>query len=203
MMNGDLTAAEMTISLMNDYAARLGFSPYQGVATVWEGKLLIERGDFANGVALIRRGMNTYEQAGCQMCHAEFLGYLTEGLARLNHIEEAHETIERAISRAQQFGEGLYHAELVRIMGDLLLRWSPDTRAAEAADCFRRAIELARGQGALFWELRSSISLARLRMTQGRVPDARRVLEPVYERFTQGFKAPDMRAAKALLEVMR
>jgi hypothetical protein len=59
---------------------------------------------------------------------------------------------------------------------------------------------MAREQGALFWELRAALSLARLKATQGR-PEAKRVLTPVYDRFTEGFETADLRAARAMLEL--
>jgi predicted ATPase len=73
-----------------------------------------------------------------------------------------------------------------------------ETAAAEA--CFARAGEMASGQGALFWQLRIALGLARLRMSQDRRNAARQVLAPVYDRFTEGFATPDLRAAKALLD---
>jgi predicted ATPase len=50
------------------------------------------------------------------------------------------------------------------------------------------------------WELRSATSLARLKVKQGRGDEARQILGPVYERFTEGFETTDLRAARALLE---
>ena len=60
---------------------------------------------------------------------------------------------------------------------------------------------MAREQGALFWELRAALSLARLKATQGRPEEAKRVLTPVYDRFTEGFETADLRAARAMLEL--
>jgi predicted ATPase len=59
---------------------------------------------------------------------------------------------------------------------------------------------LAREQGALFWELRVALSLARLLRGQGRSADAMAVLQPVYDRFTEGFATADLEQAKNLLE---
>ena len=70
--------------------------------------------------------------------------------------------------------------------------------AAEA--CFAEALEVARGQGALFWELRAALSLARLRIGQERPGDARAVLAPAYDRCTEGFETADLRSATAMLE---
>jgi predicted ATPase len=69
-----------------------------------------------------------------------------------------------------------------------------------AEDSFREAINIARQQEALLWELRAALSLARLRVTRGRGGEARQLLAQVYDRFTEGFQTPDLRAAKAFLD---
>jgi hypothetical protein len=50
------------------------------------------------------------------------------------------------------------------------------------------------------WELRASMSLARLWRDQGKVSEARELLAPVYGWFTEGFDTRDLKEAKALLE---
>ena len=62
--------------------------------------------------------------------------------------------------------------------------------------------EMAGEQDALFWQLRIALSLARLRVTQGRRNHARLVLAPVYDRFTEGFATTDLRAARAMLDTL-
>jgi len=47
------------------------------------------------------------------------------------------------------------------------------------------------------------MSLARLWRGQRRVNEARKLLRPVYRRFTEGFETPDLIAAKALLDSLR
>ena len=61
-----------------------------------------------------------------------------------------------------------------------------------------RSLDWARRQGALSWELRAATSLARLWHEQGRTADARALLMPVYDRFTEGFDTADLKAARAL-----
>jgi predicted ATPase len=65
---------------------------------------------------------------------------------------------------------------------------------------FSEALEVAREQDALSWELRSALSFARLRFRQDRQDDARQLLAPVYSRFTEGFETPDLRSASAMLQ---
>ncbi len=105
--------------------------------------------------------------------------------------------MERAIAWTHQSGEVWYQAELVRLKGELMLQQS---LAIEAEDCFRAANEIARERGALSWGLRIALSLALLQVTQGRHDKARQLLAPVYDRFTEGFGTPDLRAARALLD---
>ena len=69
-----------------------------------------------------------------------------------------------------------------------------------AESCFRTAVEVARAQEAKWWELRASVSLARLLRDTGRADEARAVLTEIYNWFTEGFELPDLREAKALLE---
>ena len=72
--------------------------------------------------------------------------------------------------------------------------------AAVAEDHFRQALDSARQQGALSWELRAATSLARLWNGQNRRTEALALLQPVYDRFTEGFDTADLKAAKALLD---
>jgi predicted ATPase len=58
---------------------------------------------------------------------------------------------------------------------------------------------MAREQGALFWELRVALILARLLRGQGRSAEAVGILQPVYDRFTEGFATADLQTAKRLL----
>jgi predicted ATPase len=50
------------------------------------------------------------------------------------------------------------------------------------------------------WELRAAMSLARLWRDQGKVQQARELLAPVYDWFTEGFDTRNLKEAKALLE---
>jgi predicted ATPase len=70
--------------------------------------------------------------------------------------------------------------------------------AAEAS--FHKAIAVARRQSAKLYELRAASSLARLWRDQGNRAEARELLAPVYGWFTEGFDAPVLQEAKAMLE---
>lgn len=200
LLTGNLAAAERAIAALTDWAARIDATLWKMMATCWRGKLLIDRGEFSRGIELISQTLDVCEQSGWQMGYAQFLGCLAEGLAGLGHLVEAYTTLERAIARAENHGERWYLAELLRLKGELMLQQSKIALADEAEECFLKANEVAREQGALLWELRIALSLARLRIAQDRSGEVRQFLAPVYERFTEGFDMPALREARALLE---
>jgi predicted ATPase len=55
----------------------------------------------------------------------------------------------------------------------------------------------------LSWELRAATSLARLLRDQDRPADGMALLQPIYDRFTEGFDTSDLKAAKALLDALQ
>jgi predicted ATPase len=88
--------------------------------------------------------------------------------------------------------------ETLRVKGELLALRDPADPAVK--ESFYRGAEVAREQDALFWELRLAASLARLCIMQKRHAEARQILAPVYDRFTEGLGTVDLRAARTLLD---
>ena len=116
-------------------------------------------------------------------------------------FEDAHKALNEGLAVAEKNDDRCHEAELHRLKGELLLAESPDQIAA-AEDCFRRAIETALRQQSKGWELRATMSLARLWQRQGRRDDARAALAAVYSTYTEGFTTPDLVEAGALLEAL-
>jgi len=88
---------------------------------------------------------------------------------------------------------------VLRIAGEIALK-SPERDTAKAEAYFERAIAVARQQQAKSWELRAAMSLARLWRDQGKRAEARDLLAPIYDWFTEGFDTIDLKEAKALLD---
>jgi len=96
-------------------------------------------------------------------------------------------------------GVRVAEAELNLVKGELILaRSSSDHEEAEV--CFRKALDVARRQSSKLFELRAATRLARLWQNQGRKDEARELLAPVYDWFTEGFDTWDLKEAKALLD---
>jgi tetratricopeptide (TPR) repeat protein len=163
------------------------------------GRALFELGQPAEGLAEMEIGIS-----GCQRLRGvPRLQYLialhAEAIARIGRLEEALATINEALAHVEQTGEQVDYAEMLRLRGELLLM-RDRSATAEAENSFRTAIEIARAQEAKWWELRTSVSLARLLRDTNRRDEARTMLGTVYNWFTEGFELLDLQEAKALLE---
>ena len=75
-----------------------------------------------------------------------------------------------------------------------------DIAAAQRA--FDHALEIARAQGARWWELRATVSQARLLLQQGERAAAHRALEPIVRGITEGDDSDDVCAARELLAAL-
>jgi predicted ATPase len=196
---GEFAAAERTIARLIEAATATNSPFWQTAGRFLSGKLMIEQGELAQGVAVLNDAFDACRQTGWRMSYPEFKGALATGLAGLDQLDEALAAVNEGLDGAAQgeHGHDLFFAELLRIKGEILLRRGAGT-AAE--DSFRQALNIAHEQEALLWELRAALSLARLRVIQGRGGEARQLLAQVYHRFTEGFQTPDLRAAKAFLD---
>ena len=128
-----------------------------------------------------------------------YLTYLTRAYADVGQFDDAWRCIGEALTTVQTTKERWCEAEVNRVAGEIALM-SPEPDAAKAEAYFERALAIARQQQAKSWELRASMSLARLWRDQGKVQQARELLTPVYGWFTEGFDTRDLKEAKTLLE---
>ncbi|MET0535284.1 MAG: winged helix-turn-helix domain-containing protein [Steroidobacter sp.] len=121
--------------------------------------------------------------------YLDFLGSVREDLVSTD-----------AIVRAESGRSGWYTSEILRAKAERLIREGDSASISSAESLLLRSLEIARRQGALAWELRTAMSLARLWSEQERVSDARSLLSAVHESFTEGFDTADLKAARQLLK---
>jgi hypothetical protein len=88
------------------------------------------------------------------------------------------------------------------VKGEILTSLSADDSASGEAYLLQ-SLELARQLGLLSFELRSSISLARLWSDRGEIKRALEVLDPTFHRFSEGLRTRDVVEAANLLEQLR
>ena len=159
--------------------------------------LLQGRGE--ESLPLLLRGFAAFRASGAEVRVPSYLGMLGDAYTRLARFEDAHKALDEALAVAEKNDDRCHEAELHRLRGELLAAESPD-RVSDAEGCFRQAIETARGQQSKGWELRATISQARLWQRQGRRDDARAALAAVNGTYTEGFTTPDLADANRLLE---
>jgi hypothetical protein len=125
------------------------------------------------------------------------LTQLAEALGQAGRFAEGLAALEAGV---EEFEDGCFAPELIRLKGELTMLQGMPGAARSVEAPLRQALDAARVQGALSWELRAATSLARALRSQGRSADALACLQPIYGRFTEGFGTADLIAAKQLLD---
>jgi predicted ATPase len=163
------------------------------------GQALSDLGRLKEAVPEMESGLAAFRQSGGAPMLPFADALLALGYARLGRIDEAMTALNEVLTRVQRTGEKCYLAEILRLKGDVTLM-GDGSATAQAERCFRQSLEVARAQAARWWELRSTVSLARLLRDTNRRDEACAILAEIYNWFTEGFDTADLKDAKALLE---
>lgn len=160
--------------------------------------------DTEAGISRIRDNIETHRSIGSQLICNYFLYLLADAYGFAGFPAEGLETIEEAIAHSHQSGETWWQAELYRLRGDLLRKTEKSPAETEqlcalAEESYNTALEIADRQQAKAFQLRTAISLARLRIEQGRGAEGLTALQLVYSSFTEGLETGDHRQARELL----
>jgi predicted ATPase len=162
---------------------------FQGAALAADG-----RGD--EGITRLRSSLATLKALRSGLVRTTFLALFAEALGRAGQIDEALEAVAEGFAHAEGTTERGFVAELHRVRGDVLGRAG---RSIEAESSLREALAVAQAQQARAFELRAATSLARLLALSDRVDEARAILSPVVDWFTEGAGTADLSAARGLL----
>ena len=196
---GNYAAASSRESELVALADEKGAAWWKALGRWSQGVLLVLAGNALDAVRMITSGLTLYRTAGATAYVPLNLSYLATAYANLGQFDEAWRSINEALRTVETTKERIFEADICRMAGEIALK-SPETEVAKAERYFQKALIIARQQQAKSWELRASMSLARLWRDQGKVQQARELLAPVYGWFTEGFDTRDLKEAKALLE---
>jgi DNA-binding winged helix-turn-helix (wHTH) protein/predicted ATPase len=180
-----------------------GLVMYEAFAMIVRGWTLAEQGLRQEGIEQIRQGLAIHQGTGAKLGRPQFFALLGDALVKAGQTDEALRVFEEALELAHERGEERNVAELYRLKGELLLlRVGEDSSAelTEAEACFNQSVQIAQQQKAKSWELRASMSLARVFAERGKPEAARLLLTQIYDQFTEGFDTRDLLDAKALLD---
>jgi TOMM system kinase/cyclase fusion protein len=202
-VRGERHASQEQVEAMIALLTDQGSPSWLAQATMLRGWGLAERGREAEGLAQMRQGLTAYRATGAELGLPHFLAWLAEACGSAGQAEEGLHVLAEALSIVESQGQRWWEAELYRLQGELLLQQVgaglKPAPTEEAETCFRQALDVARRQEAKSLELRAAMSLAWLWRQQGKRPNARELLAPIYGWFTEGFDTADLQEAKALL----
>jgi predicted ATPase len=180
-------------------AQEQGFAFLLATGTIHRGWALAEQGQSLTGMVQIGEGLAVYRATGAEVDRAYFLALLAEAYGQGQQDGKGLIVLEEALALMDHQASVIWEAEIHRLKGKLLLARSAEHQG-EAEACFHEALDIARRQEAKSLELRAAMSLSRLWQQQGKQAEARALLAPIYEWFTEGFDTADLQEAKALLK---
>jgi predicted ATPase/DNA-binding winged helix-turn-helix (wHTH) protein len=181
---GNRARARRSLELLQEQSARLPLD-YQQVWADCLGAILQEPAGRLHSVEPLQ--LSTDPLTSSQ--YLEILGTLSEELVSTD-----------SIVRVENGRGGWCAPEILRVKAERLLHAKGPDAIVDAETLLSRALDTARWQGALSWELRTANSLARLWRDQGQISRARDLLTEVYGRFTEGFETADLTSARQLLQ---
>jgi predicted ATPase len=184
--------AERVVSLCEEH----GFPQWAAGGRILTGWAAISQGEAERGIALLRDGLAAWRITGARLWLPILLALEAEAHARLGHGDTALQVIAEALQIAEETGERWAIAEVLRVRAGILRGAGRSNEEVEAA--LLQSMQIARRQQGRSWELRSACDLARLWQQQGRSAEGLRLLQAVYNHFTEGFDSADLKCAEAL-----
>ena len=196
---GEWSEADRLLDMLAEHVERYSLASHRGMALGLRGEFLVKTDQPRQGCSLLRNAAADLKVTKNTALDTRFASALAEGLAATGSIDEALATVQAALELAQRRGGTWDGPDLLRLKGVLLASGpGKDPRAAD--ETLARAVELARHQGSVAWELRAATEIAREKLRRGGCANDLRDLAAVYARFTDGFQTPDLQAAHNLLE---
>jgi tetratricopeptide (TPR) repeat protein len=160
------------------------------------GRALIELGDTRRGLQALEEGLAAHTLTRSALLRPYYFVLLAGGLLRCGRLTDAQRALNEGHEVATATGQHAYDSEHFRIEG--VLR-ALDGNDAVAAETFARALEIAASQGARWLELRTARAYADFLVSHSQRDEARAILKPVFDWFTEGFETPEYVYADALL----
>lgn len=197
---------------LSAFATEQEFPFWMAMATITNGGELLRGEQITEGATAIERGLVLHRALGAEIGSTYWLGLLAEAYGKQGLVEKGMQAFDEASTLVKDGREMLWEAELHRLKGELLLgALAPEPQRPkvsrnvenDAVACFRQAIDVAQRQRAKLWALRAATSLARLWKKQRKSKQARDLLVPLYDSFTEGFDAPDLQEAAAVCALLR
>ena len=195
---GDVVTVREVAELMTSLSTEHGFPQWLVFGNILNAWASAQNGG-ESPTGGLRAAITEYRRAANELYVPYFLALLAAIQLTYDEPAEGLDTVVSALGLTGGTGARLMDPEFLRLKGELLI--ALDRKAtADAEVAFRQAIDIAQRQSSKSWELRAAMSMARLWRDQGRRNEARDLLAPVYDWFTEGFDTLDLKKAKTLLK---
>jgi tetratricopeptide (TPR) repeat protein len=194
---GDYEAAAATAEEIIAICQKYGFRGRLGNGLTLRGHARAQLGDIERGIEDYRRGLGLWRGLGVVFHTSMWTSDFAEMLLSVGQSAEARTLLDDVDRLVEGTDDAAGLAECQRLRGMIAAADGDETAALR---WFETAIATARHQGARLFELRAMTRLAELLLMQGQPSDAARRLGEIYGSFTEGHRAPDLRAAKAVLD---
>ncbi len=142
------------------------------------GCVLALTGKASDAIQMLTSAIATFRATGSTWSVPFRLACLAKAHAELGQFGDAGRRLDEAMMMVEVSKEVWAHPEILRVGGEIALM-SPEPEKAKAEEYFGRALAIARKQQAMSWELRATMSMARLRRDQGKRDEVRELLAPV------------------------
>ena len=194
---GNLNAAVRYTEMLLELSRKHSLSLWSAFGSMFERVIALKGGNPAPASRLLQFRIDEPPKRNFSFRSLNGLTELVESAVHSGRFTEGLAFVEAGIERSEA---AWVRPELLRLKGELFQLQSTPPSADVSETLFRQAQEEAHRQETLSWELRAATSLARLLRKQGHSDDAVATLQPVYNRFTEGFGTADLVTAKQLLD---
>jgi predicted ATPase/DNA-binding winged helix-turn-helix (wHTH) protein len=199
LLAGDLELADHYIKLLREQTRAQTLDVWNTYAECFHGESLLGRGAHAEGLAALQSGVNRLGRGGFLLFESAYLAAIARGYLATGDASAGIAAVERALKQCESSGEGWCISELLRLQGELLLLEDAAGLEDRAERAFRRSLQIAREQGALAWELRSSVSCVKFYVKHRRSSEAKVLLQGVSGRIDPQSGSKDFTEATSLL----
>jgi tetratricopeptide (TPR) repeat protein len=193
----DPAGARRCAEQLQAFAEKFQIPTWLPMNLVQLGRALFDDGNHQKGIEMMQESLGGPDEKRVGVGGPAHQVLLADALARTNEFEQALSYLDSAQEITDAGEDRWSESEIWRVRGDVLLK---SAGANDAETSYRRAIKIASGQEAKTFELRAATSLSRMLIGQDRGDEARELLSPIFDWFTEGFETQDLQEAKTLLE---
>lgn len=192
---GEHSKAAALIDQLIEHAHSHSLTPYHAVGIGLKGQHLILEGHLQCGLPYLERALTIMQGERHNIQSSTFLICKAEALLQLQKPAEALTILEEVLMLGGANGDMFDLPEVLRLKAVILE--AGDFPGYQGVDeILLAAVEKAKQQSALSWELRATREIVKKLVTAERVAEAKEILQSIYGKFGEGFSTSDLVQAK-------